>query len=95
MTVFCTVFYPTRARATGTAWMLGVGRSGAILSAMVGAQMLSVGWPLSRIFAMLLLPAVIAAAAMLALNTWRSSGGSGLRRQDEMTYQTSLTGDSM
>jgi MFS transporter, AAHS family, 4-hydroxybenzoate transporter len=72
MTVFCTDFYPTRARATGTAWMLGVGRIGAILSAMAGAHMLSLGWPLARIFTVLTIPAAVAAATMIFLRVWVS-----------------------
>ncbi|MDF7658244.1 aromatic acid/H+ symport family MFS transporter [Erwiniaceae bacterium L1_54_6] len=52
-------FYPTHARATGSSWMHGVGRAGAILSAFVGAELLSLGWSFSHIFLMLAFPAVL------------------------------------
>lgn len=52
-------YYPTHARATGSSWMHGVGRVGAILSAFIGAELLSLGWAFSHIFLMLALPAVL------------------------------------
>ncbi|AYQ52430.1 4-hydroxybenzoate transporter PcaK [Dickeya solani] len=36
-------YYPTEARATGSGWMHGVGRMGAIMSAFAGAQVVNMG----------------------------------------------------
>jgi AAHS family 4-hydroxybenzoate transporter-like MFS transporter len=58
-------FYPTQGRATGVAWMLGIGRLGGILGAAIGGQLLQFGWGLSAIFSLLALPAFVAAAALL------------------------------
>jgi AAHS family 4-hydroxybenzoate transporter-like MFS transporter len=59
-------FYPTRARATGSCWMHGAGRCGALLSIFSGAQMLSLEWSANRVFMILILPALIAGIALLA-----------------------------
>ncbi len=52
-------FYPTHARATGSSWMHGVGRIGAILSAFAGAELLALGWAFSQIFLLLAIPAAL------------------------------------
>ena len=59
-------FYPTEARATGSSWMHGVGRIGAILSALVGAEMLALGWGFATIFAVLAIPALLTVAMITA-----------------------------
>jgi AAHS family 4-hydroxybenzoate transporter-like MFS transporter len=63
-------YYPTHARATGSSWMHGVGRVGAILSAFVGAEMLSLGWSFSFIFLLLAIPAVITTLMLLLKNRY-------------------------
>jgi MFS transporter, AAHS family, 4-hydroxybenzoate transporter len=57
--------YPTRMRATGTSWMLGIGRFGGIAGAMLGAGMLHANWGFGEVFTSLALPAAIGAAAVL------------------------------
>ncbi|MGE9550140.1 MFS transporter [Erwinia amylovora] len=59
-------YYPTHARATGSSWMHGVGRMGAILSAFAGAQMLSMGWNITDVFSSLAIPAVLTSLMLLA-----------------------------
>ncbi|HEP1041541.1 TPA: MFS transporter [Serratia marcescens] len=59
-------FYPTEARATGSSWMHGIGRLGAILSALAGAEMLALGWSFSTIFTVLALPALLTVAMIVA-----------------------------
>jgi len=54
-------FYPTTVRATGVAWVLGIGRIGGIVGALSGGTMLQFGWPLSAILAALAAPAALAA----------------------------------
>jgi len=57
--------YPTRMRATGTSWMLGIGRFGGIAGAMLGAEMLHANWGFGQVFTALAVPAVIGAVAVL------------------------------
>ncbi|WP_323123229.1 aromatic acid/H+ symport family MFS transporter [Burkholderia alba] len=59
-------FYPTSGRATGVAWMLGVGRFGGILGAFSGGLLLQAQLGFSTIFSMLAVPALVAAGALLA-----------------------------
>jgi AAHS family 4-hydroxybenzoate transporter-like MFS transporter len=61
-----TVFYPTRARATGSCWMHGAGRCGALLSVFLGAQMLSAAWSADHVFMVLAAPAFVAGMALFA-----------------------------
>lgn len=59
-------YYPTHARATGSSWMHGIGRVGAILSAFAGAQMLSIGWNITDVFTFLAIPAVLTTLMLVA-----------------------------
>ena len=56
-------FYPTHCRATGIAWMQGVGRFGGVAGTMMSAQLLSLQWQADSILMFLSLPALVAAAA--------------------------------
>jgi AAHS family 4-hydroxybenzoate transporter-like MFS transporter len=58
--------YPTDFRATGVSWMLGIGRLGGILASLGGGALLSLGLPLHVTFAVLGVPAIFAAIAILA-----------------------------
>lgn len=58
-------YYPTHARATGSSWMHGVGRVGAIISAFAGAELLSLGWSFSQIFLLLAIPAVLTSVMLV------------------------------
>ncbi|URQ62578.1 aromatic acid/H+ symport family MFS transporter [Pantoea alhagi] len=70
MNALAASYYPTAARATGSSWMHGIGRIGAILSAFAGAQMLALGWSFSQIFMLLALPAVFTTLMLLAKQRW-------------------------
>ncbi|HCU0896479.1 TPA: MFS transporter, partial [Serratia marcescens] len=59
-------FYPTQSRATGVAWMLGLGRFGGILGAMSGGVLMQMQLSFSTIFTLLAIPSLIAALALLA-----------------------------
>jgi len=61
-------FYPTHCRATGMAWMLGLGRFGGISGALMGAGFMHWGLGLSGIFTLLAIPALIAALALTVKN---------------------------
>ena len=58
-------YYPTHGRATGVSWMLGIGRFGAITGAWMGATLLGLGWTFTQVLTALLLPAGLAALAVL------------------------------
>lgn len=60
-------FYPVFARATGNSWMHGIGRLGAVASAFAGAYFLNQGWPASKIFMMLCIPATGMILALLLM----------------------------
>ncbi|WP_027593441.1 aromatic acid/H+ symport family MFS transporter [Pseudomonas sp. LAIL14HWK12:I7] len=80
MNALAAAFYPTEARATGASWMSGIGRFGAILSAFAGAQMLAMGWSFAQVFASLLIPAVLAALAVLLQGRHAGSGRRAARQ---------------
>ncbi|MPW44940.1 MFS transporter [Acinetobacter guerrae] len=73
-------FYPVFARATGNSWMHGIGRMGAVASAFAGAYFLSLGWPASKIFLILCLPAFGIILALLIMKFIYSS--KKLRQQE-------------
>ena len=58
--------YPTDFRATGVSWMLGIGRFGGIFGSLMGGALLSLDLPMNVIFAVLGVPALVAALAILA-----------------------------
>ncbi|KFK94390.1 MULTISPECIES: aromatic acid/H+ symport family MFS transporter [unclassified Serratia (in: enterobacteria)] len=58
-------FYPTHGRATGVAWMLGIGRFGGILGAMSGGLLMQLQLSFSVIFTLLAIPALVAALALM------------------------------
>ena len=64
--------YPTLARATGVSWMLGMGRSGSILGTAVGGALLVLGWSFGAIFAVLAVPAICAAVAIVSTQLGRA-----------------------
>lgn len=58
-------FYPTQGRATGVAWMLGIGRFGGILGAFSGVFLMQAQLAFQTIFTLLAIPALLSAAALL------------------------------
>lgn len=67
-------FYPTAARATGVAWMLGVGRIGGICGAFAGAFLAPYQLTLAQTFTLLAVPASVAAAALLVKHSLEAAG---------------------
>lgn len=59
-------YYPTANRATGVSWANAVGRTGSVFGSMVGGYLLGLGWPLSTVFAVAALPALLAGIAIFA-----------------------------
>ncbi|MFJ2526922.1 MFS transporter [Pseudomonas helmanticensis] len=66
LNAFAPGYYPTDCRATGVSWMLGIGRFGAIFGSLIGGAVLSLGLGLPLLFALLSVPAFIAALAIMA-----------------------------
>ena len=60
-------FYPTTMRATGVSWAHGVGRIGAVLGTLGGGWMLGMGMGFSGVFTLLMVPAVLASAAIFLM----------------------------
>jgi AAHS family 4-hydroxybenzoate transporter-like MFS transporter len=58
-------FYPTQGRATGVAWMLGLGRFGGILGAFSGAFLMQAQLAFETIFTLLAIPAFVSALALM------------------------------
>ncbi|MBP0590589.1 aromatic acid/H+ symport family MFS transporter [Paraburkholderia sp. LEh10] len=66
MSALAASFYPTQGRATGVAWMLGVGRIGGVAGALVGAALMGLGWQFGSVFSLLAVPAMISAFGVYA-----------------------------
>lgn len=60
-------FYPTRVRATGSGWALGIGRSGGVVGPGLGGILLGMHLPVQEIFSILAIPALCAAGAILLM----------------------------
>ena len=58
-------FYPTRGRATGVAWMMGIGRFGGIAGSFLVAELARRQWGFTRTFAVVALAGVVASIALL------------------------------
>lgn len=65
MPALAAAFYPTQGRATGVAWMLGIGRFGGIAGSFLVAELAARQLRFSQIFAVVAIPGVIAALALL------------------------------
>ncbi len=60
--------YPTNCRATGVSWASAVGRCGSIVGSMSGGLMLSWGLGFPLMFALVALPSLVSAAALIVLH---------------------------
>lgn len=69
MPVLASSFYPTRARASGVAWMLGIGRFGGVVGALAGGPLLSAGYSIGYILGLLAGPSCFAGAALF-IQSW-------------------------
>lgn len=59
--------YPTRVRATGIGWSLGIGRAGSIVGPVVAGYFVSQGWPTSVIFGAAGMPAALSGLMVLCI----------------------------
>jgi len=58
-------YYPTQGRATGVAWMMGIGRFGGIAGSLLVAELSRRQLSFATIFAILAIPGIIAAVALI------------------------------
>lgn len=68
MPALSAVFYPTSGRATGVAWMMAVGRIGAVCGPFLVAELQRRQLGFDQIFMVLAIPAFVSAAALLVKN---------------------------
>jgi AAHS family 4-hydroxybenzoate transporter-like MFS transporter len=64
MPVLAASSYPTEARASGVSWMLGAGRIGGIIGALIGGVLVQAGFSMAQIVAGLAGTALVAALAL-------------------------------
>lgn len=65
MPALAAAFYPTKGRATGVAWMLGIGRFGGIAGSFLVAELAARQMSFDNIFTVVAIPGVIATVALL------------------------------
>ncbi|WP_407299678.1 MFS transporter [Raoultella planticola] len=65
-------YYPTQARATGSSWMHGVGRMGAILSAFAGTEMMALNLSFENVFLILGIPAALTVVGLVVKGLFAS-----------------------
>ncbi|KVQ61115.1 4-hydroxybenzoate transporter [Burkholderia territorii] len=80
-------YYPTAIRATGVAWVLALGRLGAIGGAFGGAVLVGLGWQLGAIFSLLAVPLGMTALTLLVVmfDSTRHRTGQGQAIPQSMT----------
>jgi len=76
-------FYPTAGRATGVSWMLGFGRFGGIAGSFLVAELSRRQFGFAGIFAVVAIPGLIAAAALLAKQWVHPQDSSAAKRAVE------------
>lgn len=75
-------YYPTRLRATGVGWALGIGRAGSIAGPMIAAQLLARHWTSEQMFLTAAIPAGLSALmiwGMARLSARREAAPSAAR----------------
>lgn len=70
-------FYPTAGRATGVAWMMAIGRIGAVAAPFLVAELQRRQFNFAEIFAVLAIPGIIAAVALFIKNASHPEGEPG------------------
>jgi AAHS family 4-hydroxybenzoate transporter-like MFS transporter len=69
MPTLAAAFYPTRGRATGVSWMLGVGRFGGIAGSFLVAELGRRHFTTEQVFMVMAIPGLIAAGTVLLKKT--------------------------
>ncbi len=81
-------YYPTQGRATGVAWMLGIGRFGGIAGSFLVAELARRQLPFGQVFMVVAAAALVSMAALLvklaADRNRPAAGGPALRAQVDL-----------
>lgn len=85
MPALAAAFYPTRGRATGVAWMLGIGRFGGIAGSFLVAELSARHLGFSDIFTAVAVPGVVATVALLIKQFSQPDAPQPRRGQDSGT----------
>jgi AAHS family 4-hydroxybenzoate transporter-like MFS transporter len=67
-------FYPTALRSTGTGWLFGVGRVGAILGPLAIGSLLAAGWTPARLLHTAVIPMLLGAAVVATMGLFYVRG---------------------
>lgn len=67
MNAIAGLLYPASVRATGIGWAFGIGRLGAILGPLAGGFLIAAGLSVPRLFSLMAIPFLVAAACAAAL----------------------------
>ncbi len=79
-------FYPTQGRATGVAWMLGLGRFGGIAGSFLVAELARRQLGFGEIFTVVALPGLVAAAALVAKQLAHSEDKAAVARGEALGH---------
>ena len=60
--------YPSRLRATGIGWAMGVGRTGSVLGPVLGGELIAMHMPSSTLFVLVAIPAALSAVLVALFN---------------------------
>ena len=82
MNALAAAIYPTAIRSTGVGWALGVGRIGSIIGPVAGGLLLGAGWSAQSVVLVGVVPALLAAMAVVALRGHGAATGSNIVRGD-------------
>jgi AAHS family 4-hydroxybenzoate transporter-like MFS transporter len=85
--------YPTRTRATGAGWALGLGRLGAVLGPIAGGQLMGMAWSVDQTLLVSAVPTVVAALAVGGLGriqARRAQPPSSSEREFAVEHNTSI-----
>jgi AAHS family 4-hydroxybenzoate transporter-like MFS transporter len=78
-----TSIYPTRLRATGVGWCLGVGRAGSIVGPLAAAQLIAHHFTNEMLFMLAAIPAALSALIMLGMATTQARYSRAALRHNE------------
>jgi len=67
-------FYPTALRSTGTGWLFGIGRVGAILGPLAVGSLLGLGWTPASLLHVAVIPMLLGASVIAAMGAYYLRG---------------------
>ena len=89
MPALAAAFYPTQGRATGVAWMLGVGRLGGIVGSFLIAELARWNLSFAQVFMVVAIPGVVATIALLIKQAAHPESRTAVAGEAAVHYGTS------